>query len=487
MLKTMPEIENAINQGPFSSTWASLTKKKIPMWFKNRKFGIFIHWGLYSIPAFNNEWYSRNMYHQGSPEYLHHIKTFGPHKEFGYKDFIKRFKAEHFDPQTWAQIIKRSGAGYVFPVAEHHDGFAMYHSEISPWNSFTMGPKRDILGELKNAFEKECLVFCTSMHRAEHWFFMNGGTQFESDFPHKMEKGDFYWPAMPEKDPYDFASEPAPSPEFLEDWLMRSVEIIDQYQPKLLYLDWWVQHQAFKPYLKKLAAYYYNVSHVWDYETMICYKHDAMAFGSGIVEVERGKFASVKPFCWQTETAIADNSWCYTHALEYKSSKEIIITLIDVVSKNGNLLLNIGPKGDGTIPEYEVGVLRDIGDWLQHNGEAIYDAAPYRIFGEGETTDHDGQFTEGKIAYQHSDFRFTVSGGCVYATCLNPLGVNRFLIKSFRKGSEHDPQGVFSQIINVSMLGSDEEVVFNQDNVGLSIKIMKEDHRYPIVFKIELA
>ncbi len=338
MYKNLEQIEAVIKQGPYEATWKSLQKKKIPEWFQKNKFGIFIHWGLYSIPAFNNEWYSRNMYIQGTPEFEHHIKTYGPHKEFGYKDFIPMFKAERFNPLEWSKIIKQSGAKYVFPVAEHHEGYQMYKSEISEWNVFDKNPKRDVLGELKQAFENDGLVFCTSSHRAEHWFFMNGGTKFESDIPKDMKKGDFYWPAMEEGHHYDFKSEPAPSKEFLEDWLIRTVELIDNYQPKLLYFDWWVQHQAFKPYLKKVTAYYYNVSVGWDEDVMICYKTDAMAFGSGIVEIERGKFASVKHFPWQTDTAIANNSWCYTHQLEYKTPKEILTLLIDVVSKNGNLL-----------------------------------------------------------------------------------------------------------------------------------------------------
>src|SRR5699024_4425200 len=164
------EVKRIANEGPFTVNWESLGNFKMPDWFSQAKFGIFIHWGLYSVPAFNNEWYSRNMYIQDSPEFKHHVKTYGSQKDFGYKDFIPLFTAENFNPQEWANLFKKAGAQYVFPVAEHHDGFQMYKSELSHWNAYEKGPKRDVLGELKKAFDKEKLHFCTSSHRAEHWF-----------------------------------------------------------------------------------------------------------------------------------------------------------------------------------------------------------------------------------------------------------------------------------------------------------------------------
>lgn len=487
MAKTIKQIESIIEQGPFQATWDSLQRKETPKWFLDSKFGIFIHWGLYSIPAFQNEWYSRNMYIEGSVEYLHHIETYGPHKQFGYKDFIPLFQAEKFDPNEWATIIRESGAKYVFPVAEHHEGFQMYKSDISHWNSYEMGPKRDILGELKHSMEQEEVILCTSSHRAEHWFFMNGGTKFSSDLPSNMKIGDFYWPAMEEKEAYDFHSEPAPSKEFLEDWLMRTVEIIDNYQPKLLYLDWWVQHVAFKPYLKKLAAYYYNVAKVWDLDVMICYKTDAMAFGCGIVEIERGKFSEVKHFPWQTDTAIANNSWCYTNTLEYKTTNEILTMLVDVVSKNGNLLLNIGPKGDGSIPEYEVNLLKEVGNWLKTNQAAIYGSKPYQIYKEGPTEEQEGKFSEGKQEYTSKDFRFTSNHGKVYAVAMNPKNCQIFQIQTLRKATSYDTPGIFSDIVSISLLGYDGPLQFTQTSDSLTISIDKSDFSYPIVFEIELS
>lgn len=330
------QIDEVIEKGRYKADWNSLHEHPVPAWFKKAKFGIFIHWGIYSVPAFSREWYSRNMYMQGSPEYEHHRKTYGPQKEFGYKDFIPMFQAEKYEPERWADLFVKAGAKYVVPVAEHHDGFQMYRSDLSHWNACEMGPKRDTLGELTEALEQRGLVNGASSHRAEHWFFMGHGKEFDSDVKEPLQRGDFYWPAMPERDPNDICSEPAPSEEYLQDWLVRTCEIIDRYQPKLLYFDWWIQHQAFEPYLRKLAAYYYNRGEEWGREVLINYKNDAFPFGTAVQDVERGQFADAKPYYWQTDTAVARNSWCYTENNDYKKAVDIVCDLVDIVSKNGN-------------------------------------------------------------------------------------------------------------------------------------------------------
>ena len=268
------KIDEVIARGPYRDDWNSLSAYRVPEWYKDAKFGIFIHWGIYSVPAFGNEWYSRNMYIQGSREFEHHRKTYGEQKNFGYKDFIPMFRAERFDPEEWAELFKKAGARYVVPVAEHHDGFQMYDSEVSRWNAAGMGPKRNVLGELSEEFNRRGMVNGASTHRIEHWFFMGHGKEFESDITDAEQEGDFYWPAMPERDHYDLFSEPAPTAEFLEDWMIRTCELIDRYRIKILYFDWWIQHQSAKPYLQKIAAYYYNRAAEWGEEVVICYKQD---------------------------------------------------------------------------------------------------------------------------------------------------------------------------------------------------------------------
>lgn len=485
--KTISEIEKYIQSGPFEPTWESLSKYQIIPWFNKSKFGIFIHWGLYSVAEFNNEWYSRNMYIKDTEEYNYHIKTYGAHKDFGYKDFIPLFKAEKFNAIEWAKLFKASGAKYVIPVAEHHEGFQMYESSISKWNSMAMGPKRDIILELKNAVENEKLIFGTSSHRAEHWWFMSNGREFESDIGDDLKKGDFYWPAMPEAIHYDFRSNPKPSKEFLEDWLERTVEIIDNFKPKMLYFDWWIQHETFKPYVLKLVAYYYNYAYNNNFEAVIAYKHDTLLHGTGVVDMERGGFENAQVLPWQTDTSVANNSWCYTKTLDYKSLEEIVTTLVDVVSKNGNLLLNICPKGSGEIPEYEKNLLLNIGKWLDKNGEGIYNTIPFKVSSEGKNNISGGMFSEETVKYTQKDIRFTLGNGYIYAFIMNPKGYDEFNIERFKISTQHDQTGTFNEVLSVSMLGSDEVVKFNQTGKSLNLKINKHDEFLPIAFKIKLS
>lgn len=483
----LQEVEKVIAQGPYRPDWESLTEAKIPSWFEKEKLGIFIHWGIYSVPANSNEWYSRNMYKKGMPAYEHHLRTYGSQKEFGYKDFIPLFGAEKFKPEEWIDLFVRAGAGYLFQVAEHHDGFQMYKSELSSWNAAEMGPKRDILRELKDEAQKRNIKFCTSSHRAEHWFFMGHGKEFDSDIREPLQKGDFYWPAMPEPDPEDLFSKPYPSNEFLNDWLARTAEIIIKYQPKLLYFDWWIQHEAFKPYLKKLMAFYYNCGAKWGESVAVCYKHDAAAFGSGIVEIERGSFAEPRPYPWQMDTAVARNSWCYTDSLQYKSSREIICTLVDVVSKNGNLLLNIGPKADGTIPDGDQEILEDLATWMNTNGEAIRGAKSWRKYGEGPTKIIEGQFSDQhELMFTEQDYRFTVNHGNIYAIALAGTKSGEFCISSLADSCNQNLPEFHGIIRIISVLGYENPITWSKDEKGLHIHEDGLVSSFPVVIKVEI-
>ncbi len=483
----LEKIEEVIKRGPFSDDWDSLGNYQVPEWYRNAKFGIFIHWGVYSVPAFGNEWYPRHMYIQGSPEFEHHIETYGNHKDFGYKDFIPMFTAPKFDPQEWARLFKEAGARYVVPVAEHHDGFQMYKSELSKYNAFNMGPKRDVLGELFKAFRAEGLAAGASTHRAEHWFFMGHGKQFDSDIKEPLVRGDFYWPAQPEPGFHDLYGKPEPTEEFLEDWLLRCCEIVDQYRPKIVYFDWWIQHNAFKPYIKKFAAYYYNRAHEWGQEVVINYKHDAFMFGTAVVDIERGQFAEAKPYFWQTDTAIAKNSWCYTEYNSYKTAYQIICDLVDIVSKNGTLLLNVGPKADGTIAEEERQVLLDIGKWLQINGEAIYDSKVWRESGEGPTQIPEGQFTDNdEKPFTPEDIRFTVRGSNLYATVLKYPQDGRVLIRSLAERDASSKPYFHGIIEDVTVLGFDEKVKWIRSEEGLLIQTQEVKSDLPVVFRIKI-
>ncbi|NLL77863.1 MAG: alpha-L-fucosidase [Clostridiales bacterium] len=486
--KYLNAIEEVIHRGPYRANWDSLSEYEIPAWFKNAKFGIFIHWGLYSVPAFRNEWYSRNMYIQGTPEYEHHIKTYGPHKDFGYKGFIPMFTAEKFDAKEWISAFKQAGAKYVVPVAEHHDGFQMYASGISHFNAAEMGPKRDIIGSLKAEAERQGIVFAVSSHRAEHQWFMGNGKDFESDIREPLKRGDFYWPSIQQQpDMQDIRSGPYPNEEYLEDWLLRTCELIDLYHPRLLYFDWWIQHEAYKEHVKQMAAYYYNRGAEYGFPVGICYKQESLAFGSGIVDVERGKFAQAKPYYWQTDTAIARNSWCYTDTLDYKSSNEVICYLCDVVSKNGNLLLNVGPKADGTLAEKDREILKEIGEWLTVNGEAVYGSRCWRFAEEGPTAEKEGQFSDGKEnTYTSKDFRFTAAHGNIYAICMNYPQDGKITIRSLYREKDLNKPVFQGSIQRVSILGSEEKISYFRDEKGLHFQTQNVKSRYPVVIKIEV-
>lgn len=486
----LKQIDDFIANGEFKDSWQSLCNHKTPEWYSNAKFGIFIHWGIYSVPAYHNEWYSREMYDKTKQSYKHHIKTYGSPKNFGYKDFIPMFKGENFNADNWVNLFKESGAQYVMPVAEHHDGFAMYNTDFNRWNSVNMGPCRDVVGEIKTACINNGLQFCASNHRAEHFFFMNMGRTVDSDVSDKKFE-DFYGPAFycnelgaikmgaTTADVYSVS----PTKEFLDDWMVRVCEFIDRYQPKVLYFDWWIHNKGFKPYLKKIAAYYYNRAIQWGEEVTINYKKHAFAPGVATLDVERGALVDISPNTWQTCTAIGKNSWGYTADNDFKSAGHIICDLIDIVSKNGNMLLNVGPKSDGTITKEETRVLREIGKWLKINGRGIYGTKPWLWFGEGKVNAKDGFFKDNKEKpFTEKDFRFTYKNGFVYAFQMKPSKSKNVKIKSFKSTNED------MIIKSVSLLGDGQPLNFIRGKKDMTICLKNNlQTDLPVCFKLEIG
>lgn len=453
----------------------------IPEWFVDAKFGIFIHWGVYSVPAFGNEWYPRWMYQKGSETNKHHEKTYGLLTEFGYKDFIPMFKAENFNPQEWAEIFKASGAQYVVPVAEHHDGFAMYKSTFNKWNSVNMGPKRDIIGELKEAISNQGLHFGLSSHRCENAWFYEYGMQTPSDvqdmnislYGERLNEPIGKGPIC---DKHEGTNEKSRN-----EFLMHTYELIDQYQPELMWFDWTVGKYPFQPTFYKFMAYYYNNAIDWGKEVVVNTK-----FGYGdniqVFDIERGKSDRIRKYPWQTDTSIGKKSWSHILGEENKTPDHIIDDLVDIVSKNGNLLLNIGPKADGTITDEQKCVLMEIGKWLKINGEAIYGSRPWIVSGEGKNKGTSGSFTDNeKGEYTEKDIRFTTRDNIVYAITLNWTEKD-VLIQSFAK--EHLKNG---KIKSVEMLGSNENLEYELTDEGLRVKFPKQKPTdYAHVLKIKL-
>ena len=474
-------VDAVVEAGPYDATWESLSRYRAPQWYRDAKFGIFLHWGAFSVPAFGNEWYPRTMYRRGTPAFEHHVASYGPHDRFGYKDFLPHFRMEHFDPQAWAALFKRAGAQFVVPVAEHHDGYAMYDTARSRWKVTEVGPQRDVMGDLLEAVDQSWLVTGASSHRAEHWFFMNDGAAFDSDV-RDPAYSDLYGPAM--------RQETNPTERFLEDWLLRTVEIIDSYRPQILYFDTGIETPSFEPYLRRLAAYYYNRAAEWGREVVINYKWASFAPGSAVLDIERGTMDGILPDVWQNDTSVSRTSWSWVEGHDYKDASELIQELVDVVSKNGNLLLNIGPRPDGTIPEEEASLLETVGDWLAVHGEAIYGSSPWVVFGEGPTAPAAGSFTDAAaIEYTAEDIRFTrmteVGHDYVYGIGLVRPADGRMRIRSF--GS--DSRILDRSIVDVRVLGSREPVEWTRTREHLEVALPDSETTGPggAVVRIELA
>jgi len=471
-------------QPTYEPSWNSLGKHKDPAWFGDAKFGIYFHWGPYSVPAFDTEWYSRNMYIEGTRANQYHRLVYGPPSSFGYKDFIPLFRAEKFDAEEWADLFRKAGAKFAGPVTEHADGFSMWDSKLSRWNAAQMGPQRDVVGEMAKAIRNQHLKFITTFHHQWLWgWYPTLDKTLDTSDP---KYAGLYGPPAPSS-PFDYIkATPAPPQEFQDMWENKVKEVIHKYQPDLLWFDSRMniideRHRI------DLFTFYYNKAEQWQREVGVAYKEKDLPSAVGIEDLERGRMSKIVSEDWLNDDAIDWNSWSHVQKPAYKSVDRLVTELVDIVSKNGNLLLDITPMASGVIPAEVKERLLEVGDWLRVNGEAIYETRPWKIFGEGPTKVQEGQFGEEKIPdFTAQDIRFTSRWKTLYAIALNwPQATREFVIKSL---NDKDALISKSEVAGIRMLGSEEKLSWQQDAQGLKISLpLQKPGKYACVFKILLG
>lgn len=419
--KQPAETKSSNDEPKFEETWESLaSNEREPEWFKDAKFGIYFHWGLYSVPAFETEWYPRWMYVPGRKDwggnvFEYHEKTYGPVSEFNYHDFIPMFTAEHFDAKEWAELFRKAGARFAGLVAQHHDGFAMWGSRVNPWNVQDMGPKKDILGELYVELKRQDMKTIATFHHAKllqryaqdtaKWAKNTPDPGSDSHYPYHPDyitsttdpKLRMFYGNMPKEEFHDY-------------WLNQVNEVVDVYAPDIIWFDSWLDLIP-ESYRKKMVAHHFNTGVSRGQEPMVAYKQEDLPANVGMLDIEQGGKTDLSEDYWLTDITISNGSWCYTNGQTYKSPLLVIRNMIDVWSKRGIVLLNISPKADGTINEEQRSVLTTIGNWIGKHKDAIYETRAYTTYGYGEAKFEKGDFggQSATMAYSHKDVRFTQS------------------------------------------------------------------------------
>lgn len=480
------------NEKPvYEETWESLARhNEQPDWFQDAKFGIYFHWGVYSVPAYGDEWYPRWMHYEIRDEYRHHLEKYGHPSEFGYHDFVPMFKAENFNAEEWAELFYKAGARYAGPVAEHHDGFAMWQSDITPWNAADRGPMKDITGELEKAIRARGMKFITTFHHDRHLQRHDSIPSGSRNLPYNNSHFPFFEGMPPTSDDPELRLlyGNIPEAEWVETiWFGKLKEVIDKYQPDIIWFDSWLDKVP-EEYRIKFCAYYLNEAAKSGKEVVIIRKQNDLPLDVSVDDLEKSRKNELGEKVWMTDETVSTGSWSYTENLVIKPPVDVLHVLIDIVSKNGVLLLNISPMADGTIPEDQKNVLLMMGDWLSKYGEAIYETRPWYTFGEGPTKEPEGHFNNRyeflKIKYSHKDVRYTTKGNVIYATLMGWPGNNTgVLLKSFSVKEWPNP----GEIKSVTMLGSDQKINYTISEDGLTLTTPDAPtNEMAVVFKIEL-
>jgi alpha-L-fucosidase len=501
------ESSEPMKTGKFEPTWQSLQQYQVPEWYRNAKFGIWAHWGPQCEPE-DGDWYARGMYQEGSAQNKFHVEHYGPPSQFGFKDVIHRWKAENWDPEKLVALYKRAGAQYFFALANHHDNFDLWDSKYQPWNAVKVGPQKDLIGGWAKAARDNGLKFGVSVHASHAWSWYEpaqgadkkgplAGVPYDGKLTLADGKGQ-WWEGL---DPQDLYAQSHPtSPNFdtpssihgrwnwgngvvLPDgayctkFYNRTIDLINKYHPDLLYFDdtalplWPVSDAGLK-----IAAHFYN-------SNMALHdgKLEAVLFGKMLNEqqrtcmvwdIERGQSNRIEPDVWQTDTCIGD--WHYQRTRftrhNYRTANAVIQSLADIVSKNGNLLLNIPVRGDGTIDDDELKVVEGIANWMDVNKEAIFDTRPWKVCGDGPALENAAPlraqgFNEGRAKYTSDDVRYTTKGSTVYAICLE-RPMKELVLKSLGK----DAKLLDKPVVGVQLLGSDKAVEWTLKPEGLVIE-----------------
>ncbi|QXV64266.1 alpha-L-fucosidase [Mucilaginibacter sp. 21P] len=504
----------------FKPTWSSLQQYQVPEWFRDAKFGMWAHWGPQCQPEYG-DWYAREMYMEGSHKYKYHVQKYGHPSKFGFKDVINDWKAEKWDPEELVSLYKNAGAKYFMALANHHDNFDLWDSSYQKWNSVRMGPKKDIIGGWAKAAKNNGLRFGVSVHAAHTWSWMETAQRADKEGPYagvpydgkvtKAEGAGKWWNGedpqqlYAQNHPLSKNSEDngmihsqwawgngvsMPSKAYCDKFLNRTIELIDKYGPDVIYFDDTVLPlYPISDAGLKIAAHMYNTS---------IKKHgklEAVIFGKILDEqqrkclvwdIERGQTNSIEPLPYQTDTCIG--AWHYDRPIydrnEYKDAKTVIQMLLDIVSKNGNLMLNIPVRGNGTIDEKERIVVEGITKWMKVNSECIYSTRPWKVFGEGPAIESSAPlnaqgFNEGKNRpYTSADFRFTKKGNVLYAAMLDKPAEGKAVIKSLAVTNS-------GRVERVGLLGSNNNLEFKQTAEGLEVSLPTTDSQVAYVFKIQ--
>jgi alpha-L-fucosidase len=448
-------------KGPAEPTWDSVKANyKLPDWWRDAKFGIFMHWGLYAVPAHGSEWYALHMYNDAATIQWHK-EHFGPQDKFGYKDFIPMFTAAKWDPDAWAELFRKAGAKFVVPTAEHHDGFSLWDSAYNKYNAKNMGPKRDLIADLGKAVRAKGLKFGFSNHSIEHFTFIRINESLKATDLFDPQWADFY--SVTNRD------QPAALRKFLALWVAKNFELIDKYQPDILWFDNGVNGRNFDPLKLKVAAYYYNRAKEWGKQVSFSTKDSAFLAGS-ILDFERMSRAPAEltDYEWQVDDPVLYRFGYTEDHPGIARPDGVVRNLINNVSKNGGLLLNISPRADGIIPDDQQKLLLDIGKWLDVNGDAIYGTRPWVKFGEGNPPRTGTNAPPATAAAPRPAYRFTTKGDTLYAIALSWPGEQAF-VTSLATGAASS-----GKITGVELLGHKGALQFAQDADGLKVKMPAE-------------